>query len=111
MHWKDDGTRAGQSLFCPAEWERISESLEFTKRESDVVRGALDDKKDSSIAQELGISANTVHSHIRRVYSKLGVSSRAQLVARVLAEYKTLVSKTKCFVVPSRCPFRLHNPL
>lgn len=105
MQWKDDDARAGQSLFCPAEWARIAESLELTKRESDVVAAVLDDLSDSGIAQELGISANTVHSHIRRVYGKLGISSRAQLVARVLAAYKVLVSKTKCIVAPSRCPF------
>jgi DNA-binding CsgD family transcriptional regulator len=110
MHWKDDDTRIGRSLFCPAEWTEISESLELTRRECEVVLAVLDDQSDSDIAQELGISANTVHSHIRRVYGKLGVSSRTQLVARVLAEYKRLVSKTKCIVVPSRCPFRMDPP-
>ncbi len=105
MQWKNDDTRIGRSLFCPAEWTEISESLELTPRESDIVLAVLDDRSDSDTAQKLDISANTVHSHMRRVYGKLSVTSRAQLVARVLAEYKTLVSKTKCIVVPSRCPF------
>jgi len=105
MHWKNDGTRIGQSLFCSAEWTEISESLELTQRESEMVLAVLADRSHSSIAQELGISSHTVHTHIRHVYDKLGVGSRAQLVARVLAEYKALVSKTQCIVVPSRCPF------
>ena len=34
------------------------------------------------IAQELFVSFNTVHSHVKSIYRKLGVSSRAEALGR-----------------------------
>jgi len=104
MHWKNDDTQAGQSLFCSAEWNRLSESLDLTRRESEVVLAALDDMSESDIAEKLGISRHTVHAHIERIYAKLGIGSRAQLVARIWAEYVTLASKMQCIAAPGSCP-------
>ncbi|MFM9090952.1 MAG: response regulator, partial [Chloroflexota bacterium] len=56
---------------------------ELTPRERQVldelVRGLLYNE----IADALGISMGTLHTHIRRIYEKLHVRSRAQAVARV----------------------------
>lgn len=111
MHWRDNDTRTGQSLFCSAEWTRISESLELTRRESDVVRAALDDLSESDIAEKLGISRHTVHAHIERIYAKLGIASRTQLVARVWMEYVTLASKMPCIAAPGSCPLLNAPPI
>lgn len=35
------------------------------------------------IAENLGISENTVRTHVRHIYEKLGVSSREELIAYV----------------------------
>ncbi|MBX9460146.1 MAG: helix-turn-helix transcriptional regulator [Brevundimonas sp.] len=35
----------------------------------------------STVAEELGLSIETVRTHIRRIYNKLGISSREQLFA------------------------------
>ncbi|MFB6373901.1 MAG: helix-turn-helix transcriptional regulator [Bradymonadaceae bacterium] len=37
------------------------------------------------IAETLEISANTVHYHLRNIYERLGIGSRAEL-ARLMAE-------------------------
>ena len=34
------------------------------------------------IGRELYVSVNTVKTHVRRIYAKLGVSSRVEAVAR-----------------------------
>ena len=41
----------------------------------------VDGKPDVEIADELGISRRTVATHIRNIYDKLGVSSRAGAAA------------------------------
>jgi DNA-binding CsgD family transcriptional regulator len=43
------------------------------------------------IADHLGISPHTVHTHIERLYRKVGVASRVSLVRRVFVEYLSTV--------------------
>jgi DNA-binding CsgD family transcriptional regulator len=45
-----------------------------------VVYLIADGYSDKSAAKALGISVNTVGTHLRSAYSKLGVQSRVQLV-------------------------------
>jgi len=38
-----------------------------------------------NLAEELGISTNTVKTHLKRIYVKTGAKSRSQLVKLVMA--------------------------
>ena len=55
---------------------------ELSERELDVLRLLRGSLSESEIASELYLSHNTVHSHTRSIYRKLGVSSRAEAVER-----------------------------
>ncbi len=68
----------------------IAKSLHLSARELDIVRCVFDDHTEPVIAEELGISAATVHTYLGRVYSKLSVGSRVQLVVRIIVEYFVL---------------------
>jgi len=57
-----------------------SEPQSLTEGERRVVYLIADGYTDKSAAKTLGISVNTVGSHLRSAYSKLGVQSRVQLV-------------------------------
>ena len=46
----------------------IADGLEFSRRELEIVRLVFQDAADCAIADELGISVNTVHTHLKRVY-------------------------------------------
>ena len=52
-----------------------------------IVRLVFEDAPDQAIAAELAISVNTVHTHLKRLYSKLGVTSRAGLVLQIVHEH------------------------
>jgi LuxR family maltose regulon positive regulatory protein len=54
----------------------------LTQREMEVLRLLRTDLAVSEIAQELHISVNTVKTHIKRIYSKLGAHSRYEAVVR-----------------------------
>jgi DNA-binding CsgD family transcriptional regulator len=60
----------------PEAWERL------TARERDVLRVLSDGKTTEAIATELGLSAATVRTHVEHMRAKLGVTTRAALVAR-----------------------------
>lgn len=56
------------------------EDLSLTRREREVIWLAGQDKANKDIARVLGISICTVKIHLSNIYSKLGVSRRADAV-------------------------------
>ncbi|MCU0507004.1 MAG: LuxR C-terminal-related transcriptional regulator [Anaerolineae bacterium] len=56
---------------------------ELTERERDVVEQLLEGKGNKQIARALHISESTVEFHLKNVYTKLGVSSRTELVLKL----------------------------
>ena len=63
----------------------IRERLGLTVRESEVTCCLIQGMSYKRIAQQLGVSIDTVRSHIRSVYSKLKVHNVAEAVGRVRA--------------------------
>lgn len=55
-------------------------SEELTGRESEVLNWLSQGKSNSEIGVILGISPNTVKNHLKRIFEKLGVTSRAEAV-------------------------------
>lgn len=58
---------------------RISEEYGLTKRECEILELVLLGRNVPNIAEELVISTNTVKTHIKRMYQKLGIHSRQEL--------------------------------
>jgi DNA-binding NarL/FixJ family response regulator len=56
--------------------------LELTAREEEVLRLLAKGSRSKEIADRLNISAGTVNTHVRHIYEKLHVRSRAEAVAR-----------------------------
>lgn len=79
-----------QEIFSERNWARIAESLRFSGRETQIVMGIFDDDTEHGIGRRFGMSQHTVHTHLQRLYRKLGVSSRTQLILRVFGEYIAL---------------------
>jgi DNA-binding CsgD family transcriptional regulator len=59
----------------------------LTPRELEIARMVAGGYPNKTIARVLDISAWTVGTHLRRIFLKLGVSSRAAMVARLLEEH------------------------
>jgi LuxR family maltose regulon positive regulatory protein len=60
--------------------------MELTKREMEILRMLPTRLSQREIGRRLFVSYNTVHSHMRSIYRKLGVSSRVDAVARARDE-------------------------
>ena len=57
---------------------------DLTNREMDILHGLVDGLTYKGLAQRLEISVDTVRSHIKKLYEKLGVHSRNEAVAVAL---------------------------
>jgi DNA-binding CsgD family transcriptional regulator len=102
-----DGRPTGRRVFSPAVWSCIAKRLALSERELQIVQGVFDDAHQDAIAEELAISSHTVHTHLERLYHKLQVTSRVQLVVRI-AECHVLFCQDLCQAPQSKssplCP-------
>lgn len=58
---------------------------ELTQQQTRVLRLLVQQRSTSSIASELHISNNTLKSHLRTLYQRLGVNSREQATLKAEA--------------------------
>jgi DNA-binding CsgD family transcriptional regulator len=52
----------------------------LTRREEEVVRLVADGMKNGEIAQSLGVAEHSIRNYLYRIFDKLGVSSRVELI-------------------------------
>ena len=88
-----DERSAGREIFTTPTWDSLAESLSLSGRELEIIQAVFDDENERQIAARLGISRHTVHTHLERLYRKLSISSRVQLVIRVFNEYWMLADE------------------
>jgi DNA-binding CsgD family transcriptional regulator len=68
----------------PADTTEALLQIGLTRREAEVTLAVLRGRSTLEIANELVVSPHTVHDHLRKVFEKLDVNSRQQLVGRLL---------------------------
>ena len=81
LDMKVDGMRY---LLVRRPGEASSARRALSPREQEIARMVAKGYPNKLIAGELDISAWTVCTHLRRMFAKLGVSSRAAMIARLL---------------------------
>ncbi len=70
----------GSLILSKKEWHALGRDLKLSPRAMQLVRGIFDDQTEEAIADDLSISVHTVHSYFIRIYQKLGLCSREQLL-------------------------------
>jgi DNA-binding CsgD family transcriptional regulator len=59
----------------------------LTQREAEVARLVLQGKPTKHVARDLRISQNRVEEHLKSIFTKVGVGSRAELTATIFAQH------------------------
>lgn len=59
-------------------------AIQLTPREEEILRLLAKGQRSKEIADQLAIGVGTVNTHVRRIYDKLHVRSRAEAVARFI---------------------------
>jgi DNA-binding NarL/FixJ family response regulator len=64
----------------------------LSPRELDVMKHILEGKTNQQIASELHVNLETIKSHAKAIFRKLGVHSRSELMARFVTSFGALAS-------------------
>lgn len=65
----------------------IIEAYRLTAREQQITRALARGLSNAEIAAALHLSAHTVRDHLKAIFSKVGVASRGELVAKLFADH------------------------
>jgi two-component system, NarL family, response regulator NreC len=77
-------TLAGGSYLDPAVSREASPTTKLTQRELDVLGLLAEGLQHEEIGRRLGISSETVRTHLRKASDRLGAATRTQAVATAL---------------------------
>jgi DNA-binding NarL/FixJ family response regulator len=80
-------------LFDEQQWCLLAKALELTPRQWAVARGMCRGLKRGVIARQLGVSENTVRTHVRGLFSRLKVCSRLGLAVRLVLTERALAAR------------------
>ncbi len=70
-------------------WTRIASALGLAPQEARAVECILRGMCDKQVAADLKIGISTLRTYLRRVFDRLGVEDRVQLVLRVFLEARS----------------------
>lgn len=70
-----------------AQRQSLQQRYQLTPRELDVLERAVAGSTNKEIASDLALGLATVKTHLLHVFRKTGVSSRAELIAKAVAEF------------------------
>ncbi|WP_428389932.1 response regulator transcription factor [Mucisphaera sp.] len=104
---------SANELISEENWAALRARLQLSEREVQIAQAVLEDRKELAIAMDLGISPHTVHTHLERLYRKLGVDSRLGLAVRLMRCQNELIAEPGSALKPvcarhaeGRCPVR-----
>jgi DNA-binding CsgD family transcriptional regulator len=88
-----DGKHKNNQIFLSMEFENEEQTIseykfKFTKREADIIDGVIQGKNNVQLAGSLGLSENTIKTHMQRIYRKVGANNRTELAYILLLNKK-----------------------
>ena len=84
-------------------WSEIAKALGITKREMQIIQGVFDNLTQKGIASRLNMNEHTVHTHLNRLFKKLNITTRTELVLRIIEQLVAL-TLAETGVLPPICP-------
>lgn len=93
----------GAGILSDHAWSEIAKALAITKRELQIIQGVFDNLTQAAIAHRLNMTEHTAHTHLNRLFVKLTVSTRTDLVLRIM-EQMIALTLAETGVLPPICP-------
>ena len=67
----------------PSAWADLGQVFGLTAAEAGIAKRLVSGERAEAVADDLGISLETVRTHVRRIYNKLSISSREELFSMI----------------------------
>jgi DNA-binding NarL/FixJ family response regulator len=83
-------------IFSENEWLQLSNELYLSPRQAEIVKCILWGCSDKQIARELQISVATVRTHLSRLFSKLNIQDRSELILYVFGYFREKCKESGC---------------
>ena len=85
-------------VLAPAEWAHVVRVLRFSQQQARITELILHAKRDKEIAAALGVNVWTIRTHLSRIFARLDVADRVELLLLVFAVARSQdsVAATTC---------------
>jgi DNA-binding NarL/FixJ family response regulator len=79
-------------VFTEHEWSRLIEPLtDLSPRQEQIAKGISRGLSDKQIAERLDLAVPTVRTHMTKLYAKLGVADRVELLLALFRAWRDVV--------------------
>lgn len=75
----------------------FADEFGLTKRELDVTMAILEGHADKTVCERIGIAAPTLRTHLRHIFDKVGVRSRAELCSKAIFNSRQICQSERPF--------------
>ena len=83
-------------VFTHHEWGELTSRLEVSGRQAEIMRCLLEGMADKQVAANLEISTHTVRTYIDRMFAKLHVQDRNELVVLLFRQFRAGCREAGC---------------
>lgn len=81
-------TQPQRNIFTEEEWSFLVEELALSPRQAEITELLFEGMTDKQIANQLNLALPTIRTHFARLYSKLQVQDRVELILHVFSEFR-----------------------
>lgn len=92
----DPITNCEDDIFDEAEWTALTRELALSPKQVQIVRRVIQGMSDKRIALELNMSMATVRTHLSRLFAKLDIQNRNELILLVFRQFRTNSPDVHC---------------
>ena len=75
-------------VFSPSEWSALAAELALSPRETEVAHSLFQGLSDRRIAEQVQISIPTVRTHLTRLFTRLNVQDRNELILHIFRHFR-----------------------
>jgi DNA-binding CsgD family transcriptional regulator len=96
-HSGDEMRLPKAQIFTDHEWIELTNNLRMSTRQAQIALCLLSGLGDKQIASQLGISVHTVRTYLDRMFTKMDVRDRNEMVVSIFREFRIGCLGSSCY--------------